>query len=790
MKKLHIYPTSRALRTVSKKQQEENAFLPTLMRMDEFEHRAILIPGYKMVDPLQRIIYLQEASAFEAFETLRVDRELIRFFTKSDAIFKFFEELAQEKVDFSTLAEADAYAEFDTHLSILERLLENYRRILEAEGLTDKMLIPGSYQLNEGFLEGYEEIELYLEGYLSHFELDLLVSIAQKIPLSVHYTTSSFNQKMIECFEAYGIVLPRDSRVSFSLSSVEVRCAEPNDALPSTEVIQVEERYEQISIAFEKIEQLVRSGIDPESIALILPDESIKESFALFDRLHNLNFAMGFDYQKGSAYKRLEALYRHWQDYDRESYRLLERYALPVDMIESLSASQQCDAASFFTLLDRMGLLDSSLATTQGAVWEQGEEQVFEKQRYFLKLFKQENFSLRDWLFLWMKSLCEITLDDIRGGKITVMGVLETRGVQYDAVVIVDFNEGIVPASSAKDQFLNTSVRAFAGLPTQADREALQKQYYKRLLEQADRAVILYCSSENRLPSKFLYELGMVHSDKVPSQLSLLYPEAVQIKPAEDPVVEHFNAGEIVWSASRLKTWLACKRKYYYRYIRRIEARKEEELNEGSFLHHLLDHLYRQRDHYRSVDEMQKAIDQLLDQLLPMKDAKIAYQKLLWREKLKGLMEAEVKRFEAGWRVTARELEAAGEIGGLRFKGRIDRIDQRSQHETTTRIIDYKSGSIQEANKSKNIETLSDFQMSIYDHLLRDRYPNLSLWFMQIFERGRVEEITALEEKNRLLGEHIAKLKQTRGFVAVKCDVMKHCTYCEFALQCERGEYL
>ena len=49
------------------------------------------------------------------------------FLPKSDAIFKFFEELAVEDVDFQTLAEADAYVEFEIHLSVLEQLLENYQ---------------------------------------------------------------------------------------------------------------------------------------------------------------------------------------------------------------------------------------------------------------------------------------------------------------------------------------------------------------------------------------------------------------------------------------------------------------------------------------------------------------------------------------------------------------------------------------------------------------------------------------------------------------------------------------
>jgi len=774
---------------VSSELKTHEGFLPTLMRMDEFEHRAIIVPDKMMVDPIQRIMFLREAADFQAFENLKVDKELIRFFSKSDALFKFFEELAQEGVEFATLAEADAYAEFDAHLAILETLLSRYQKIVDAHGLTDKALIPKSYQLNEGFIQGYEQIEIYLEGYLSRYELELIDKIAQKKMLIIHYVTSQFNQKIQERFEEYGMKLPENSFVSFDFSARKIVSEETNCLKIDAKVLQVEERYEQISVAFAEIETLVRSGVDPESIVLILPDESFKESFALYDRFHNLNFAMGFDYEKSRAYKQLEALYIYWQTHEKESRFLLERYGVELDEVDMIVSSQKCDPLSFFSILDHLKLLDCPLETVEGSVWEQGsgDEQVFEKQCYFLKLFEGEELSRKEWLFLWLELLSQLSLDDIRAGKITVMGVLETRGIRFDAVVIVDFNEGIVPTSSSKDQFLNSSVRTFAGLPTLKDRESLQKQYYKRLFEQAKQVVILHCSSENRLPSKFLYELGIDSVDRISAQLSILYDEQTQIVAVKDPIVEDFDASKIIWSATRFKTYLECKRKYYYRYIQKIKAKKEEELNEGSFLHLLLDHLYRENNHYRSVDEITKSMNQLLDQLLPHSDAKIAYQKLLWKEKMKGFMEAELAHFEAGWRVTAREYEVEGEIGGLRFRGRIDRIDQ---DDASTLVIDYKSGSIKEANKSKNLETLNDFQMSIYDHLLAGKYQNITLAFMQILEGGRLEEITLLEDKNTLLAEHIIELKQTRQFVAGKCEELQKCKYCEFALMCERGEYL
>ena len=785
MNRLHIYPTSRALRTISQSQKEHNGFLPTLMRMDEFEQRAILLENKIQIDPLQRILLLRKAARFDAFSDLKLDLSLMRFFTKSDALFKFFEELSAEDVSFATLAEADAYAEFGMHLEILERLLENYYRLLETQGYIDKAFVPQSYKLNKGFLTSYTSIEIHLEGYLSYFELKLLEEISNQVPLSIHYTTSKFNVKMQERFEALGIKLPNHAYVHFSLSNKKVLEVENNESLLDANIYAVEEREEQIAIAFREIEKMVQGGIDPEEIVLILPDERFKEHFTLFDSHNNLNFAMGYDYSNGRIYKSLEALYKYWQGRESESKKLLERYGFNLEVIEKISASKKSQVNGFFSEIDRLGLHDSPLA--DGEKKEKFNERVYERYLHFIKVLETEKLSLKEWLFLWLKSLGKVTMDDVRGGLVTVMGVLETRGVSFEGVVIVDFNEGVVPATSSKDQFLNSQVRAFANLPTKNDREALQKQYYKRLLEQANQASIIYSTSDNKLPSKFLYELGLENAEQVQAQFDLLYNQPSQLHVQNQPVVEHFDASTITWSASRLKTFLDCKRKYYYRYIQKLQAKKDDELNEGAFLHSLLDHLHREKESFATKEEMQKEIDILLDKLLPFDNAEVNYQKLLWKAKLKGFVESQIAHFKSEWKVVEREKEFQSTIGGLRFKGRIDRIDQNSTH---TLVLDYKSGSTKEAQKTRNLETLNDLQMSIYQQMLKDRYQNINLAFVKLFENGEIEEITALEEKNERLSDVIVELKQTKSFVAEKTEDLQKCKWCEFTLLCGRGDYL
>ncbi|HHD79856.1 MAG TPA: PD-(D/E)XK nuclease family protein, partial [Epsilonproteobacteria bacterium] len=737
------------------------------------------------IDPLQRILLLRKAANFDAFESLKLDLSLVRFFTKSDALFKFFEELSAEDVSFDTLAQADAYAEFGTHLEILERLLENYRTLLESHGFTDKAFVPLYYKLNEGFISSYESIEIHLEGYLSHFELSLLEEVSKQVPLSIHYTTSKFNFKMQERFETLGIKLPTNAHTHFSLTDKKVLSQTHNKESIDAKVYTVGEREEQIAIAFREIDKMVHAGIPAEEIVLILPDERFKEHFTLFDAHNNLNFAMGYDYSNGRIYKSLEALYRYWQGRDEESKKLLERYGFDMEDIDKISTHQTMPVSTFFSQIDKLRLHDSPLVDAEKK--EKFNERVYERYLHFIKVLEAEEKSLKEWLFLWLKSLSKVTMDDVRGGLVTAMGVLETRGVSFEGVVIVDFNDGVVPATSSKDQFLNSQVRAFANLPTKNDREALQKQYYKRLLEQAKQASIIYSTSDNKLPSKFLYELGLDKAKQTQAQFDLLYAQPSQLQVEETPVVEDFDATKVTWSASRLKTFLDCKRKYYYRYIQKIQAKLEEELNEGAFLHSLLDHLHREKESYTSKEEMQKQIDILLDRLLPFEDAQTEYKKLLWKEKLKGFVESQITHFKSEWKVVEREKEFQGDIGGLKFKGRIDRIDQNDTH---TLVLDYKSGSTKEAQKTKNIETLNDLQMSIYHQILSSKYQNINLAFVKLFENGEIEEIIALEEKNERLAEVIVELKQTKSFVAEKCEDMQKCKWCEFTLICGRGEYL
>ncbi|GEM_PF-150018 len=781
---LIVYPTSRALRSIRESFKETDGLLPTLMRMDEFESRSIQVGIRSQIDAMERILLLRDAASFEAFDKLKLNLDLVRFFTRSDAILKFFEELASEQVEFDQLENADAYSEFDEHIQILKTLKERYRTLLDERGWIDKTFLPEIYTLNEVFVKRYSIIEVYLEGYLSRFELELLDKISSKTKLFVHYTTSKFTTKMQERFAEYGLNLSSNKDITIDFSSKQIISCLSSNSNIKAKVLTTQERYEQIPLAFAAIEEMVSSGINPEKIALILPDESFKDSFALYDQYNNLNFAMGHDYSRGHIYKSLEAIKLYWQSFESDDRHRLIRYDIKFEILNSIDISQKITIEVFFKFLNDLELLDCPL---EGEILTSHNDKVYEKYLLMQRIFVSHKLSYTDWLFIWLKAIGEITIDDTRGGKVTVMGALETRGVVFDGVVVVDFNEGVTPALPSKDQFLNSSIRAFASLPTKSDREALQKQVYKRVLEQAKKSVIIYSTSNNKLPSRFIYELRLQDSIKEQAaDHNLLYDKSSQIRDDLDPVVA-FDATKIIWSSSMLNTYLTCKRKYYYNYIKQVKAKLDEEQNEGTMIHSLLQKVYEKHSFFTSSIELEKEIKVQLDMLLPKGDARSIYKKLLWQEKLVKFIDAQISHFKAGWRVIEREFGIDGEISGLKFRGRIDRVDQDSTH---TFVLDYKTGKTNEANKEKNLEDFSDFQMSIYRQLLLKKYKNIKLAFVKIFDSGKIEETRALEEKDELLFAHIEQIKNTKTLVASKCENLQICEYCEFALVCQRGEYL
>ena len=204
---LKVYPTSRAIREAIKSYQGNNMFLPNLMRIDDFESRIVVSENLVSVDVFERIFLLREVIRDTKFSKLKYNLDLVHFFTQSDAIFKFFEELSLEGVGFENLRYSDAYGEFEEHIEILENLFLDYQSLLKSRGLSDKSLLPQNYMLNHGFISYFDVIEVFIEGYFSNFEFELMDGVSKVTNLILHFQTSKFTKKMQDRFRLFGLDL-------------------------------------------------------------------------------------------------------------------------------------------------------------------------------------------------------------------------------------------------------------------------------------------------------------------------------------------------------------------------------------------------------------------------------------------------------------------------------------------------------------------------------------------------------------------------------------------------------
>jgi len=779
---LHIFATSRAIRAKKEGYKRENSFLPKMATVGDFESRAVTFGDLALIDNMQRAIYLKEASNFEDFNHLQKNLNLIKFYTNAKDFFRFFEEVTAEGVEIKDLYLADSYAEFDRDLNLLEQVLRRYKELLKKDNLNDKIFIPKEYKLNRSFIESFDGFVLELDGYLSNFELKLFEDISKIKPFIIKLRVTQYNQKIVNSFKDLGIDLPSDSIVEFDLSKKEILSTQKAPLKIEAEVIEVKEHLEQIAVAIAKIEELVNSGIDPSRIALIVPDESIVPAIRKFDRLGNFNFAMGRSFREYKSYKFLEQIDKYLRG-DDIAKEFLSHNGFDVKKLQNLGA--KIDVEEFFKTLKELELPLFSQEDLEQKLEKLNLRELYFK---FNKTFKSNQFSFKDWLFLWLNELKEHSIDDTSGGKVTVMGLLESRGISFDGVVILDFNDGAVPAISNKDRFLNSAVRAHAKLPTKADRENLQKHYYASLLDSAKKAVIIYSSSDNTQPSKFLYELNLANSiTRYKSPLNLLFDTKNEYNPTSylDDVEVAFDASKIKWSAHRLKIFLECKRRYYYRYEQGLKEPPNEELNEGLILHKVLAEVLTPNSEFNSFDELKKAIKIKIDNL-EAKDKELIYKKVLWDKILDDFIKKQIEHSKQGWSIKDREFEINGTIGSLKFTGRVDRLDIK---EDRYFVLDYKSGSSKKANV-KDAEKITDFQMNIYAKLLDKPANKIDFAFVEILNGGDFIYLEGIEEKEEKLLEHIEYLKSQKSYKASRCEELSKCRYCPYQLLCHRGEYL
>ncbi|MFT5660081.1 MAG: ATP-dependent helicase/nuclease subunit B [Sulfurimonas sp.] len=774
-----VLPSARAIRHEQLSIDAETLFLPNFITMSEFISKLCVVKNFTSLDDDSRVLLLLEASDFNAFASLQIQRNFFTFTKNSSYIFKFFEELSAEMYDISKLVTSDIYGEFEEHISILKELYERYEKLCTDRNVLDKIFLPRLYDFNTSYIQNHKNIELHVDGHLTNFELEVLLECCEYSSITIIFNTTKFNSKMQNRFLELGIELEVGYEYTLSLNTKKVISARHREKNKNISCTSFSESILQIAFVKQKIYEFIKKGYNPENIAIILPDEKMAQMLKSFDTKSNFNFAMGEAYKNTLIYQKLHGSCQVLDQQSKENFARLQRVEddLYIKLLPIYhKSSAEVDILEF-------------LAEYKEGFSNKTHVKIFNEELYGFKniLPYMLGMKIKSLLSLFLQRLAMRTLDDVRGGRITVMGVLETRSVHFDAVIIVDFSDSNVPKKSDKDMFLNTQVREMAKLPTMKDRENLQKHYYEMLLSRCEEASISYVSSSESSASRFLKQLNIKEENNFSEQkyANILFETLPLPINKDTKIVQEYSFKDTKISATRLKTFLSCKRKYYYKYVIHLQGHEiprdmPKEYEIGNSVHLALSNLYSKKNTYDEHRELQKDLERELDAVCG--DSELdKYLIAMQKRRLEKFCEVEIERFKAKWKVHSCEESFEIPFAGATLIGQIDRIDKRDNE---IYVLDYKTGSYTLNNKN-NFTDAIDFQLEFYYLLCAGLGNVVGCAFYDLKESIVVEE-AFLNEKLAILESHIKDLQNIESVDFELCEDENHCKFCDYKTMCER----
>ncbi len=191
-----------------------------------------------------------------------------------------------------------------------------------------------------------------------------------------------------------------------------------------------------------------------------------------------------------------------------------------------------------------------------------------------------------------------------------VMGILETRNLDFENLIILSMNEGIFPKSGNVPSLIPYTLRKGFDLPTVEHQDAIFGYYFYRLLHRAQNIILVYSSSVRDMksgePSRFIQQLRYEKGFN-PEEHTLSY----KIFPLSERITEvkrndetyhilkskYTGVNAKVLSPSAINIYLNCQLRFFFRYIARIpepdNILEEVEANVfGSILHKTMENLY------------------------------------------------------------------------------------------------------------------------------------------------------------------------------------------------------
>lgn len=403
-----------------------------------------------------------------------------------------------------------------------------------------------------------------------------------------------------------------------------------------------------------------------------------------------------------------------------------------VRHIGSLQSIGDFDKEYAFYFLKFFNLLESVLVGSGVRGDDNAAGAGVRKLKSFLRLFRQLVRSQR----------IPFTGEPLKG--LQVMGVLETRNLDFKNVFILSLNEGAFPSTGNKGSYIPHNIRKAYALPTLAHQDAMYSYLFYRTLQRAENIFLFYNSETDvlgqgemsRYLQQLLFESGLnirkhvLHNPILPKAIT---PVSVSKNADVIKNLIRLNEGNIYFkgiSPSALNSYIECRLQFYFKHVAKIREpdEVEEELDArvlGNFLHDVMENFYKDLALRKGTKDVGKedfkhagrTIDLLIDQVFiraykldPRKPVEYAGQRLVVREIVKRFALQIIKMDEAYAPFTMEALEHQGLTYTVKIDrppyevtlgGKIDRVDSKGDR---LRIIDYKTG--KDELDFENIESL------------------------------------------------------------------------------------
>lgn len=320
-----------------------------------------------------------------------------------------------------------------------------------------------------------------------------------------------------------------------------------------------------------------------------------------------------------------------------------------------------------------------------------------------------------------------------------VMGMLETRNLDFKNLIILSANEDILPAGKAVNSLIPFDVKAAFGMPVYKEKDAVYAYHFYRLLQRAENVYILYNTQTQDLgsseKSRFITQLQMElpawnPNIRIEEKIIALPPASDEMEheiriPKTPEVLKALQAisEKKGFSPSTLSHYIRCSLFFYFRHIAGIkESAAVEETIEantlGTVVHEVLEILYREKEleekivkteHIKGMYSRVEALTaESFEKNYPGGDLKTGKNLLLHKVALRfvyNFLKAEEELLESLEKQNKHltyvraeenlkgslEIDLDGQPTPMNFSGFADRIDRIGD---VTRIIDYKTGKV------------------------------------------------------------------------------------------------